>query len=135
MENKYDKIFRVVFEDDSEYVGGNVEFPGWGKVSKEKKIKALELNLPNLKDKIVLEGYDLYNFFIGAKKPINKNLMIICHMYGLGHRRGIVTSYRITLISDKMEKHKVGDVTVRKFPWGKEGIGRTATIGWKQGVS
>jgi len=61
--------------------------------------------------------------------------MIICHMYGLGHRRGIVTSYRITLISDKMEKHKVGDVTVRKFPWGKEGIGRTATTGWKQGAN
>jgi len=56
-------------------------------------------------------------------------------MYGLGHRKGIVTSYRITLISDKSEKHKVGDVTVRKFPWGKEGIGRTATTGWKQGVN
>jgi len=131
----YDKIFRVVFKDDSEYVGGNLEYPGWNKCSKEKSIKSLELNLPNLKDKIILEGYDMYNFFIGAKKPINKNTMIICHMYGLGHRKGIVTSYRITLISDKSEKHKVGDVTVRKFPWGKEGIGRTATTGWKQGAS
>jgi|GEM_PF-6129313 len=131
----YDKIYRVVFEDGTEYVGGNLQFPGWGKVSSEKKIKALELNLPNLKDKIILEGYDLYNFFIGAKKLLNKDSILICHMYGLGHRRGIVTSYRITLISEKTEKHKVGDVTVRKFPWGKEGIGRTATTGWKTGVN
>lgn len=130
----YDKIYRVVFEDNSEYIGGNTEYPGWNKVSGDKKISRLELNLPNLKDKIILEGYDKYNFFIGAKKNLTSNSTTICHMYGLGHRKGIVTSYRITLVSDGLQKHKVGDVTVRKFPWGKEGIGRTATLGWKEGL-
>jgi len=131
-----DKIFKVIYEDGTFQDGGNLEYPGWGKLAKDKRIKALELNLPNLKDKIRLEGYDLFNFFIGAKKPLNRNNAIICHMYGLGHREGIVTSYRITLVTqNKTEKHKVGDVTVRKFPWGKEGIGRTATTGWKNGIS
>ena len=130
----YEQIYKVVFEDGSEYIGGNLNYPGWNKCSNEKRIKALELNLPNRKDKIILEGYEMYNFFIGARKPLSKGKITICHMYGLGHRRGIVTSYRITLVSDRTEKHKVGDVTVRKFPWGKEGLGRTATQGWKQGA-
>jgi len=129
----YEKIYKIIFDDDSEYVGGNVNYPGWKK-SPDKLIKKLELNMPNMKDKIVLEGYSQYNFFIGAKKTIPKNETLICHMYGLGHRNGIVTSYRITLVSDGMQKHKIGDVTVRTFPWGKEGIGRTATLGWKKGI-
>ena len=132
----YNKVYNVTYEDGTSQDGGTLEYPGWGKLAKDKRIKALELNLPNLKDKIILEGYDLFNFFIGVKKPINRNNAIVSHMYGLGHRNGIVTSYRITLISqNKSEKHKVGDVTVRKFPWGKEGIGRTATTGWKEGAS
>jgi hypothetical protein len=130
----YDHIYSIVFEDGTVFTGGSTEYPGWNKFPKDKKIKKLELNLPNMKDKITLEGYEQYNFFIGAKKILNKDATIICHMYGLGHRKGIVTSYRITLVSDGLQKHKVGDVTVRKFPLGKEGIGRTSTLGWKEGT-
>ncbi len=130
----YDSIFQVIFEDGSEFKGGDPVAPKWNKCSTEKKIQRLEILLPNEIDKIVLEGYERYNFFIGARKPMNNSEIIISHIYGLGCRKGIVCSYRITLTSSRTNKHKVGDITVRKFPIGKEGIGRTSTSGWREGV-
>lgn len=126
-----DRIFRVKFKDGSEFEGGTLEAPRWNKCPENKEIESLEIFLPNEKDKIKLDGYEKYNFFIGARKEINSKNISICHIYGLGSRRGIVTSYRITIQSQGNEKYKIGDITVRKFPLGKEGIGRTPTLGWR----
>lgn len=131
MENQ---IYNIVFEDGSEFKGGNMEYPGWNKCPRDKKISALELCIPNGDGKIVLDEYEEYNFFIGASKFIQGGSVRISHMYGLGSRRGIVTSCRITLASSDGNKHKVGDITIRKFPRGKEGLGRTSTSGWKDGT-
>lgn len=126
-----DRIFKVTFKDGEVFNGGTLDAPRWNKCPQNKEIESLEIFLPNEKDKIKLDGYERYNFFIGARKTINSNQISICHMYGLGVRRGIVTSYRITIKSQGNEKYKTGDITVRKFPFGKEGIGRTATVGWR----
>jgi len=131
MEKK--SIYRVTFQDDENYEGGTFEYPGWNKCP-DKPIKSLELVLPNDQDIIRLENYQKYNFFIGARKPLNSQTVVLGHMYGLGCNNNIVTSYRITVISSMGNKYKVGDITVRKFPFGKEGIRRTATTGWKGGI-
>jgi hypothetical protein len=55
-------------------------------------------------------------------------------MFGLGCTGDIVTSYRITLSTGKSDRYKVGDITVRQFPLGKEGVGRVPTYGWKNGI-
>lgn len=133
MDKNTEKIlYEVLFKDGTTFKGGSFEYPAWSKCP-NKLICELDLFLPNGEDKIRLKNYEKYNFFIGASKPINQNKIILGHMYGLGSKNGIVTSYRITLISSRGNKYKAGDITVRKFPFGKEGIGRTATTGWKNG--
>jgi len=128
----YQMIYRVHLEDGSTVDGGPFEYPGWNKCPEG--IMALELFLPS-GDRIILEGYERYNFFVGVKKPLNVSKAILVHIYGLGCRDGIVTSYRVTMVSVGGNKYRVGDITSRTFPFGKEGIGRTTTSGWKLGVS
>jgi len=128
----YDQIYKIIFKDKEEFIGGNLNAPKWNKCP-DKEIKSFELILP-YKDKIVLYDYDKYNFFIGAIKPITGGKMALVHLFLMGCKDDLVTSYRITLISGKNSKHKIGDMTVRQFPFGKEGMGRTSTSGWKKGI-
>ena len=128
----YDKIYRISFIDKEEFIGGDLNAPKWNKCP-DKGIESFKLILP-YGDKIILSEYEKYNFFIGAMKPVTGGRLTIVHLYLMGCRNDSVTSYRITLISNKNSKHKIGDMTVRQFPFGKEGIGRTSTNGWKKGV-
>ena len=127
----YQMIYRVHLSDGSKVDGGSFEYPGWKKCPSG--IVALELFLPD-GDTVKLENYESYNFLVGVKKPLNSQEVVLAHTYGLGCKRGVVTSYRITLVSSRGNKYKAGDITVRKFPFGKEGIGRSSTAGWKTGV-
>jgi len=128
----YDKIYKVTFADSEPFIGGNLEFPGWNKCVSE-GITSLEIPLP-YGETLTLSEYEKYNFFIGATKNLNNGKTTISHMFALGCNGEEVTSYRITILSDKQHKYRLGDITVRKFPFGKEGIGRTSTSGWKQGI-
>ena len=128
-----DKIFEITLEDGTVVYGNTLEDPCWKSLKLTKKIKALKVRLYE-KDYISLEGYEKYNFFIGARKFFNKEKPVTSHIYGLGCNKGVVTSYRITVLPISDGKYKFGDVTLRKFPFGKEGIGRTATSGWKFGL-
>ena len=125
--------YAVQLGNGTEFEGGTFQAPGWLKCP-SRGLESLDLFLPSSNDIIRLEGYDKYNFFIGASKPINSQGTLVGHMYGLGCVGGEVTSYRITIIAAKGMKYKIGDITVRRFPFGKEGMGRTATSGWKMGV-
>ncbi len=129
----YDQIYKVTFEDGEDFIGGNLQFPGWNKCVSE-GIKSLEITLP-YGEKLILSGYEKYNLFIGAVKSLSDGRTTISHMFGLGCIGPEVTSYRITLVSSEQNKYRLGDITVRKFPFGKEGIGRTSTTGWKLGIS
>ena len=128
-----DKIFEITLEDGTILHGNTLEDPCWKSLNLARKIKTLKVGLHE-KDYISLEGYEKYNFYIGAKKLFNKTRPIVSHIYGLGCIGDTVTSYRITILPISDGKYKMGDVTLRKFPFGKEGMGRTATSGWKQGL-
>jgi len=123
------KIFQVIFDDGAQFEEGTIIDPLW-KNCPDKKIRLLEVLLP-YGDKIILKDYDKFNFFIGAIRTFGNNSPKILHIYALGCKKGLVTSYRITVSSEKNQKYKIGDITVRQFPFGKEGIGQTATSGWK----
>jgi len=129
----YNQIYKVIFEDDTEFIGGSLDAPKWSKCP-DNTIKALEINLP-YGDKIVLSEYEQFNFFIGAIKSLNAGRLVISHLFALGCKNDLVTSYRITLTSrNASNKYQVGDMTVRQFAFGKEGIGKTSTTGWRKGT-
>lgn len=128
----YDQIYTVKFSDKTEFIGGDVSAPKWGKCP-EKEISSLEILLP-CKDKIILSEYEKYNFFIGAIRNLKDGKISVQHLFALGCNDNTVTSYRITLSSESGNKYRVGDMTVRNFPFGKEGIGRSSTNGWKKGI-
>jgi len=123
-------LYKVTFKDRTEFLGGTTTEPNW-KLCPNNEIEFFELLLP-YGDKITLLDYEKFNFFIGAMKSFGKNKIQILHLYALGCKEKIVTSYRVTLSSKSdHNRYKVGDITVRQFPFGKEGIGQTATSGWK----
>ncbi|HUW49233.1 MAG TPA: hypothetical protein VMW36_10865 [Patescibacteria group bacterium] len=128
----YDQIYKVVFADGEEFEGGDLAAPKWTKCP-DKGIKTLTLTLP-FGENLTMEGYEAYNFMVGAMKEVSSGRVSIRHLFLLGTRKGIVTSYRITVAGIGTDKYKSGDITVRKFPLGKEGVGRTATSGWKVGA-
>lgn len=126
-----DGIFEAVLTNGETFIGGNLQYPRWRKCPDG--ISSLKIKLP-YGDSLVLEKYEKFNFLIGAIKNLNDREITISHMFALGLKENSVTSYRITIVSFKGEKHKIGDITVRIFPFGKEGMGRTATSGWKKGI-
>ena len=127
---EYDKIFKATTKDGKTFIGGNLKFPAWNKCPE--KMTLLAIRLP-YGDHLVLSKYESYNFFIGAMKNLKDKKTSVNHIYALGKRGDKVTSYRITLVGFEGNKYKIGDITARIFPFGKEGIGRTATSGWKEG--
>lgn len=126
------RLFKINYSDGTTYVGGTIETPNW-RICPDKNVTSLSLLLP-YGDSICLFNYERYNFFIGAIKAFNEKSLKIAHMFGLGCTGDIVTSYRITLSTGKSDRYKVGDITVRQFPLGKEGVGRVPTYGWKNGI-
>jgi len=128
---EYSEIYRAVLKD-GEFIGGNLKHTKWSKCPDG--IYSLEIKLP-YGDFLKLSGYEMFNFFIGASKSLRDGAITINHIHALGKREEMVTSYRITLIgSNPVARHKLGDITVRQFPFGKEGMGRTSTSGWKNGI-
>lgn len=127
---EYADIFKAVLAD-GEFIGGNLKHTKWSKCPEG--ICSLEVKLP-YGDFLKLSEYEMFNFFIGASKSIRGGEITINHIYALGKKEDLVTSYRITLISSDISRHKLGDITVRQFPFGKEGMGRTPTSGWKSGI-
>jgi len=125
-------IYKVTFKTGEEFLGGSISSPNWADCLNS-GIMSLEVFLP-YGDILKLTNYEKYNFYIGAIKPITGKDLYISHVYTLGSRDDYVNSYRITLISTNTGRHKVGDITVRMFPFGKEGMGRNPTNGWKSGI-
>lgn len=69
---------------------------------------------------------------IEAVIPMGRNA-IIENVYLMGRIGNLVTSYRITILQQKgVGRYKIGDITVRTLPRGKEYRGK-ATAGWRKG--
>jgi len=124
--------FVIHFEDEI-FVGnplGSRE-SGWLRLP-EKPILVLEYILP-YGDSLALKNYEEYLHMVECVQPVGHESMIE-HVYIMGKRNGLVTSYRITILQRNLDdRYKVGDITVRVFPDGKEYSGGS-TKGWKKGL-
>ncbi len=100
----------------------------------DKPIHSLEYILPHgNNDSIKLSGYSEYLHMIEACMPVGAG-SIVENVYIMGMIGGIVTSYRITILQRKnVDRYKIGDITVRNLPKGKEYRGGV-TSGWRKGL-
>lgn len=126
-----EEVFEATFQDGSTFTGGDLIATKWNKCPEG--IASLKIKLP-YGDEIILMDYEKFNFYVGAIKNLQSGELTVKHLFALGCIGKDVTSYRITIISPGSDKYKIGDITVRRFPFGKEGMGRTATSGWKEGA-
>jgi len=117
-DNKNQALFLVIFEDNTQFKGGEDYFNTlWLKIPKDKKIKRLFYRLPN-NDYICLSNYDSFFHMIEATNDImgsRKGIPTLRYAYIMGKKNDLVTSYRITLFQDKNDKYKTGDITKREM--------------------
>jgi hypothetical protein len=65
-------LFRVIFTDNSQHLGGNLSKQNWVTIPNDKKIKALLYNLPT-GDHLCLEGYSKYYLEVEVSYSIMSN--------------------------------------------------------------
>jgi hypothetical protein len=126
-------LFKIIFEDGTHRISGPINEPKWSAVQDNKPIKAIQFVLQPNGDYLVLHDYEAYNVLIEVARDVygvKKSGPRIEHVYFLGLRGDKVTSYRVTLTSDRKDKYQLGDITRRVFPRGKEYNGGP-TQGWK----
>lgn len=140
---KSSPLFSIIFNDGTCFVGKDNYFnTGW-REAPIKQIKRIFFRLPD-GVYLMVEDFEKYNYFIegtvdwmriGGKKgieKINQNIPKIEYFYIMGLKKGIVTSYRITMFEGEAgkDKFKKGDITRREYQFGKEWNGGETT-GWK----
>lgn len=131
-------IFKVMFADNTVYLGGDSIYNSlWDQIP-DKEISCLEYFIEG-QDSIMLRGYEKYGQFVEATKniqgPKGTNMDTKLHnIYIMGLRKNKVTSYRIALEGDSgSDKYHKGDITKRFVPYGKEFRGRPIAV-WKKGI-
>jgi hypothetical protein len=124
-------MFFIAHYDDGPVEGGPLGTDsGWTSLP-DQPIRSLEYVTP-YGDAIVLRGYDEYLHMVEARMGLGSP-SVIEYLYLMGRKDDYVISYRLTIQQQqKNSRFKVGDITVRKFPWGKEYKG-AATQGWRRG--
>jgi len=123
-------LYELILDDYTRYYGGGIAQPLW-REAPDKAILHFKLRLPN-GDFLLLAGYEEYNFFIEVMADIygKKIEQKLTYMFLLGCKDGEVTSYRFAI--NDYGQYKLADMTIRKFPKGKEYNGRP-TFGWHRG--
>jgi hypothetical protein len=125
---KSSPLFKIVFVDNSFFVGGNsYHETKWLDIPKNKSIKRLFYRLPD-GNHLCLEKFSKYLHMVEATKDLTgkrKGLETIRYAYIMGLKGNIVTSYRITLYSGQpgKDKFRVGDITRREYKYGTEWYG------------
>lgn len=113
-------LYKITFQDNDIYYGGNLEKSLWNQMPK-KPIKKLEYNLFSVIP--ILEGYEAYNHLIervniGGKEYISRVLL-------MGKIDGKVDQWILNL-NDK-------SITQKTTVFGQEYDGKKST-GWKEGL-
>lgn len=128
-----DMHFIVHFEDGETVQGkslGGLD-TGWNSLP-DKPISRLVYVNP-FGDMIVLQGYEEYNHMVECLQPMGGR-PYITDVYLMGARDGLVTVYRLRAFQDtSQDAVRVGDVTVRVYPRGKEYLD-SETWGWRRGL-
>lgn len=129
-------LYKIKFKDDTIFNGGNsLKDSKWNEIPENKEIESLIYSLPD-GNLIILREYEAYNHLVEATQNFYGSDNVketIRAIYLMGLEKGVVTSYRITLYEIKDSKYKIGDITRREYPIGKEYYG-APTRGWKKGI-
>lgn len=127
---KNQALFSVIFEDGTQFAGGNSYYePKWKEIP-DKTIKHAFFLLPD-GNFFILHDYEKYLYLVeGAfdANGKNKGKLKIENLYFMGLRNGLVDSYRTTMSAKGIDRYKVGDITKRQYKW--EEIKNKYT-GWK----
>jgi hypothetical protein len=115
-------MYLIKFNDNTSFTGGTIEDSLWDKIPITQQIKELHFLLGN--QKLVLQGYERYNFLI-VRASIYGHGSKILGIYVMGERKDSVERFFLNLQKRKMEHSFV------KF--GQEFRGGMST-GWKQGL-
>jgi len=126
------KMRFVAHYQDKKVIGNPLGNPDSGWSNLPDGITALEYTLP-LGDSLILKNYEEFIHMVECIQPMGHQPMVE-FVYLMGVRQGVVVSYRITILQKtKDDKFKLGDITVRLSPKGKEYRGG-AVAGWKKGL-
>ena len=142
-DKKNQALYSIVFDDDTNFLGGTSHFETKWLEIPDKKIKRIFYRLPG-GDYLTLAGYDKYYHMIegvkniarvgksnAKKSPLNKATRVE-YAYIMGKQGKHVVSYRISLISSKENnRYKLGDITKRVFETKDEIISKLHPQGWK----
>ena len=123
-DKKNQALFSIIFEDGTQFLGGqDYQDTKWMQIP-NKKIKTLFYKLPD-GNYLCLKDYDLYFHMIEAtqdwmkmnrgKQSNNLGGPRIEYAYIMGKRGDTVTSYRITLFYKDNDRYKIGDIVRRDF--------------------
>ena len=127
-------LFTIIFQDGSNFVGGNNYFETkWLNIPIKKAIKRIFYRLPN-NDYLCLSGYDSYFRMSEACKDLtgkNKGKIRLQYDYIMGKKENKITCYRITLYKGKDSRYKIGDITTRIFNINNEFIKGLNPDNWR----
>ena len=130
---KNQALYSVIFEDGSNFQGGNSYFEtNWLNIP-NKKIKRIFYRLPD-GNHLCLREYDNYCHMIEATKNITgktKGITKIEYAYIMGRKGNKVTSYRITLFNGLNNRYKLGDIIRREFDINDNFVKGLNLEGWK----
>lgn len=120
-------LYKIIFEDNSTFLGGNLEQPKWLEIP-DKKIKKLIYRLPNGK-KIILENQDAYYHFIEVCYDImgrKKGQKQLEYAYLIAKKDTTYKMYKIDLRTKQIETKILDELN--------EWINSLNPIGWKKGI-
>lgn len=133
-------LYQIIFSDDSTFNSGeSIYDTKWDEIP-DKEIKAIEYFLPD-GNFIVLHDYKAYAHvveatmdFYGPNKMKKEHKVHNAYIMGLNNCNEVI-SYRITLRDSNSQRYRIGDITRRQYPKGKEFRGQEVSEKvWKKGV-
>ncbi len=132
------ELYKIIFKDSSVYLGGQSLYKSLWSDIPDKEIKRLEYRLTD-GSFLGLEGFEEYSCFVEVTKKMYgpKGTKLgdkLENIYIMGLKKGIVTSYRISLKGERGQtKYIQGDMTRREYKLGEEFRGQP-TRDWKKGI-
>jgi len=115
-------MYKVVYEDKTEFLGGDLQNSKWNEMP-SKPISIIGYPIPNSKQILVMEGYEAYNHHIERGKFLDGSETLI-RIILMGKSKNIVHCCSIDLKTSKID--------IKTETFGRELRGG-ATTGWKEG--
>jgi hypothetical protein len=99
-----DKLFVIIFTDDSIFSGGNYQQTKWKEIP-DKKIRSIFYRMPD-GDHLILSGYEKYYHMIEVAQDImgeKKGEVRLEFSYIMGKKDGYIRIYKINLQNNNVE--------------------------------